>query len=413
MKEILINRLFAGKYLEERENIGHEVINLFKDDDGNNNIFVTPSGCVNEKEHDIQYILFVRHISNKTTVEVISLAEGIYRITYDEMNNIRYAGVSLNQIFSCNTYNGEKDVFSNHVTFRAENVRLPLKRIFITVDENFISDGHIIRLQSKSTVVCPETSRMYYSCEKDEGAYYQLKELIDNSELWETNNTTNILIPDGAIHNQSPSFLEVIRKEYDENVFSNLIGYFFEYYPTAFQRFAAESSLFNIPDMRTPFNVERERKVRNKQDRIDLWIENEKDIIVIENKIKSGINGRVGKEYSQLNSYYEYAEEKAKESGKETHYFIFAPDYSRFDLARYGLEKVYKIIKYSDIYNFFIKESAVYIADRAFPDFVRGLKRHTLTLPDLRHETMRSRLLRKINQMQQLSHIQTSGKEDS
>ena len=151
--------------------------------------------------------------------------------------------------------------------------------------------------------------------------------------------------------------------------------------------------------------MERERKVRNKQDRIDLWIENEKNIIVIENKIKSGINGRVGKEYSQLNSYYEYAEEKAKESGKETHYFIFAPDYSRFDLARYGLEKVYKIIKYSDIYNFFIKESAVYIADRAFPDFVRGLKRHTLTLPDLRHETMRLRLLRKINQMQQLSHI--------
>lgn len=27
-KEILINQLFAGKYLDEGENIGHEVINL-------------------------------------------------------------------------------------------------------------------------------------------------------------------------------------------------------------------------------------------------------------------------------------------------------------------------------------------------------------------------------------------------
>ena len=31
-KEILINQLFAGRYLDEGENIGHEVINLFKDD---------------------------------------------------------------------------------------------------------------------------------------------------------------------------------------------------------------------------------------------------------------------------------------------------------------------------------------------------------------------------------------------
>ena len=34
-KEILINQLFAGEYLNEGENIGHEVINLFRDDDGN------------------------------------------------------------------------------------------------------------------------------------------------------------------------------------------------------------------------------------------------------------------------------------------------------------------------------------------------------------------------------------------
>ncbi len=40
-EELLINQLFAGRYLDEGENIGHEVINLFKDDEGNNNLFIT------------------------------------------------------------------------------------------------------------------------------------------------------------------------------------------------------------------------------------------------------------------------------------------------------------------------------------------------------------------------------------
>ena len=48
------------------------------------------------------------------------------------------------------------------------------------------------------------------------------------------------------------------------------------------------------------------------------------------------------------------------------------------------------------------KESAVYKTDHdhVFPDFIRGLKRHTLTLPELQFETMRTRLLRRIGQMQ-------------
>jgi hypothetical protein len=131
---------------------------------------------------------------------------------------------------------------------------------------------------------------------------------------------------------------------------------------------------------------------------VDLWIESKEDIIIIENKIKSGINGITGNDYSQLNKYYAIAEAEAKKNGKKTHYYIFAPDYARFDLDQFGLKQTYKVIKYSSIYDFFVRETAAYIADRAFPDFLRGLKRHTLTLPELQFETMRSRLLRKINQ---------------
>lgn len=34
-KEILISVLFSGTYLDEGNNIGHEIINFFPDDNGN------------------------------------------------------------------------------------------------------------------------------------------------------------------------------------------------------------------------------------------------------------------------------------------------------------------------------------------------------------------------------------------
>ncbi len=391
-KEILINQLFAGRYLEEGANIGHEVINLFKDDDGYNNLFITPSGKV--KGHDVEYILFVRNVSFRRTVEVIGLAEGLSGITFDEMKQIRYAGVSLDQIFSNNRYHGETDPFSNHVTYRARNFRLPSHRVFITLEGSTFTEDTVL-LDSERAVILPQSMREYYSKDTDPVAYNQLKGLINDNDKWEQTNKTEKLISEGAVQNQNPSFLEIIRKEDDENILSNLLAYFFDYSHNGFQRFAANPDLLNIPDFGSSFTVQREA-----MGRVDLWIESNKDIIVIENKIKSGINGIIGNDFSQLNKYHEKAESEARKAKKKAHYYIFAPDYAKFDLKQFGLEGEYKVVKYSEINNFFVREAATYIADRIFPDFLRGLKRHTLSLPELQFETMRSRLLRKINQLQ-------------
>jgi len=90
-----------------------------------------------------------------------------------------------------------------------------------------------------------------------------------------------------------------------------------------------------------------------------------------------------------------------EKTGKRAHFYIFAPDYAKFNLEQFGLNDTYKIVRYSEIYKFFIEETETYIADRIFPDFVRGLKRHTLSYPELQFDTMRSRLLRKISLLQQ------------
>lgn len=391
-KEILINQLFAGKYLQEGENIGHEVINLFKDDEGNNNLFITPSGYV--KNHDLEIIIFVRNVSERRTVEVIGLAEDIYPIEDDEINNVRYAGVSLDRIFSNNTYHGEEDIFNHHITYRAKCFLRPSERIFITLDDDYDSNEYT-KIDSEKKVIINQGMRSYYSEEEDTVAYNQLKELLNNSDLWEEKNTTEKLFPDGGAQFESPSFLEVICKEDDENIFSNLLAYFFDYSHRSFQKFASDPALLNMDNMSASFAIYREVK-----NRIDLWIESDKDVIVIENKTKSGINGVTKDDYSQLDKYRDYTEKYIKETGKTPHYYIFAPDYAKFDLAQYDPDGNYKLVKYSDIYRFFLKETETYIAEHSFPDFIRGLKRHTKTYSELQFDTMRSRLLRKISMLQ-------------
>ncbi len=390
-KEILINQLFAGNYLDEGKNIGHEIINLFKDDDGHNNLYITPSGHVNG--HDVEYVLFVRNISARRTVEVIGLGKGLDKVPEEEMRNIKYAGVTIRQIFNNNLYHGDVDESSPNVTFRANSFCVPTQPIYITLDGEDYSDIYVEKLSSEKQVIIPQGMRSYFSDASDPIAYSQLMNLIEKKDLWKKENSTEKLIPDGDIQNQPLSFLEIIRKENDELIFSNLLAYFFDYSHRAFQKFAED--VLEIPNMSLSFNI-----IRESINNIDLWIEGERDIIVIENKIKSGINGVRGDDFNQLIKYRETAEKIAKETGKRTHYYIFAPDYARFNLAKYGVKGIYKEIKYSKIYNFFLKESESYIAERIFPDFIRGLKRHTFSSSELQFDIMRSRLLRKINQMQ-------------
>ena len=395
-KEILINQLFAGKYLEEGENIGHEVINLFKDDNGYNNLYITPSGSVSG--HDIEAVFFVRNTSKRTTVEVIGVAMDINLISEDEVREIRYAGVPLDRIFNSNMYHGKADISTQHVTFRAKNLYIPSRPVFITLDNDFTSEEYTLHLESNKKVIIPQGMRMYYSEENDSVAITQLRDLTENKELWNCDSTTKKLYPEGSMHTQESTFLEVIKKEDDENIFSNLFGYFFEYSHRGFQKFATE--VLGITNMSLMFDLYRETKYRT-----DIWIESEDDIIVIENKINSGING-IKDDTSQLDKYYKEAEKEAKNNSKKTHYYIFAPDYANLDLTKYDVKSSYKMIEYSKIYSFFIKEAEEYIADRIFPDFIRGLKRHTLSLPELQFDTMRSRLLRKINLLQQYNYKQ-------
>lgn len=134
--EIVINRMYNGNYLND--NLGHEIINLYKSDNGHNYIYLNSLGTFS-KEHTnkVGSILLVRTIPNKKALEILGKAEGItdvYRngnsskeqIDYIKKNKIYYGDVRLDLLFSKNK--SQQDIF---ITFKAETVVRPKVATYI------------------------------------------------------------------------------------------------------------------------------------------------------------------------------------------------------------------------------------------------------------------------------------------
>ena len=173
--------------MSEGGNIGHEVINLFEDDNGDRYLYVTPSGIV--RGHDVDTVVFVRNVRARKTVEVIAVGLGLSTVSDKDVEKITYGGATLGQIFRGNTYHGGQDVFSGNVTYRADQVLMPAgeKRVLKTIDpENEVSirEG-LTRLDSTRKVIIPQGMRTYYSQSNDPYAYAQLRSMVEDASLWQ------------------------------------------------------------------------------------------------------------------------------------------------------------------------------------------------------------------------------------
>ena len=159
METIILNRMYAGSYLDEGENIGHEVINLFKDDNGSNYIYINHNGKINKKSNDsVKAILLVKYVE-PGVLEVVAKAENLQQIYYDENNykeeinkqieyikkhQITYGNVLLSDIYK----DGNTELL---ITFKTDKLRTVKKPIFLIEDETkcykyehyyFLSEKH-------------------------------------------------------------------------------------------------------------------------------------------------------------------------------------------------------------------------------------------------------------------------------
>ncbi len=409
LKSFVICRMYAGKYISS--NIGGEIINLLHDDNDNNYIYVNPYGYI-AKEYDdtVDAVVLVR-LLQKGCFEILGIAKigpkgqlvyptgystrdklissGKQLLEYESKYNIRYDNVRLSDILP-NGLNGA-------ITFKSDVLLQPKKPIYLTDcdHENIVLDDKTIFLNDKRF---PTTSLISYIDNiKNPKSFDTLEELINDTNLWWSNKKNKV--KDNQLIDRNFNFLNIIKKEDDELVYSNLFYYFLSRYPDLMIDFAKR--VLDI-ELTLPFTVEREKA------NIDLWIEDDNNIIVIENKIKAGISGvsprhdfsEDGLIQSQLSKYYHYGE--TNKGNKTSNYFIFLPVYNKIDIKKYSGSKHYKKISYQSLYDYFskIKHTIKELEDDFYyNEFVKTLYKHTSVIQTDYYKDMAYRFLERIKQV--------------
>lgn len=430
---ILVNNVFVGGYGYDENNLPHEMINFFcSDSNGNDNknfyVYVTPYGAIDSslKIQDLKSIIFVRSAGN-SLVEVLAKAEidsnnednfftqGVqicgdkndaenyknikqkklkerYHNLFDKAN-ITYGGVSLKDIHKENGKDNEV-----LVTLKVKSICLPKKTFYFTnKKENVEIRPDVIYTGKKK--LANQSMKAYFS--EDSEGFEILSKVIDKEDYWyDASHTPEYA---NATSTANKSFFKVIRQQDNEVVFSSV---FYHY-------------LFTYKDFRNDFlrtvleinPISKEYIVEREKDHMDIRLVSSDDFIIIENKIKSGINGLKedkdnksfqknfdGKYFSQLSDYYEIA----NATNKTVRAFIFTPNYN--DAANKDYIKdtfvhgdKYDIITYEKIHNFFVGFKAKYSSTIEFyEDFTNVLAKHISPVDNEHRDVLLNRLANRI-----------------
>ena len=497
-KEIIINRMFSGNYLDNEENIGHEIINMYKDDEGHNYIYLLSGGDYQEAhaEIDVTGILLVRGIT-ANCVEVLAKATGIKKVfnptkpeiiksdekrkkhwkngwtgtntkemrtmgqefqkllkqygtdeelydaldkstenisfkhkimrfrdvnkdqcAYIENNNITYDEVSLNKLFSKN--NTEYGL-SIYITYKANNVQKVKQPFYLYLDKegkNFSRMTDNDRELHRGRLSGSAMATFYPDGTDDYNTLHEL--LFEHDELWgeETVRYKDVKKPDDNF-----TFLSLIHKEYDELAFSNMLAYYLKKYPQLLNDILRLECVREKYQIHSTFQATVEtkhevkfdstlqeedsknncnnnnRRIAREEKNIDLLIDDFQNstVIVIENKIKSGLNGRHSTESikNQLDKYYEYTE-KQYHTYQHRIYLLLIPNYS--DIKREKLvtnaQQAYDVICYKDLLGV-LKKYTTKIQDKYYKDFVNAVSFHCTDIDNHFQEIM----LRKMTEM--------------
>ena len=432
MEEILINNMYnenQKSYANEGKNIVHEIINLFKAENGKHYIYILGDGTIAAEHNDkISNIFLTRSVGNKTA-EIVALVKkpiqlakkdsklskeenriALYKKQEEYIDKIMYdkkRKIKIDEIFKNNTYHKKQEKNVIYATFEAEIVLKPKEPLFLTYEKEnkkhpntYILNKHFIN-QSQTAFI-----------KENEDDYKILENLLE-SDKWE--DSFEKIDIDKYLENKRNeedhyNFLKLIHHEYYEPAFSNLFQHYFKQNPKIFKEFAKEV----LGGIDIDINS-KEFEIKREENNIDILIRDDTNIIVIENKIKSGINGKKYDDYgeeiqNQLVKYYDYVTENIDETkitednphyydkNRKPHFFIFAPNYKHLDTSKFEKAKIYKTVNYSEIYNFYnkyIKESDEYF-DKYFKDFVNSLYKHTLSVDSDLYDTMLERFVKAI-----------------
>jgi hypothetical protein len=447
---IIINRMYAGGYLTEGENIGHEIINLVRSDNGDNYLWLNAGGnCQKsiflDKNDNMLYdevvMLMVRmyghrqwKILGKAEIDMSVLTDYMVpefgekyhekQIKKIDEEKICYGGQPINKIFDNNFFNGKiQSGVDIYYTFKAKDVFLP-----ISTPENV--EKTIINIEGLNGI-SNQSLRMYLSDDKND-TYKKFNDIIDGKVFdWENENTTQkVNMDDAVITEEKEYFLKIINEEYRELSFSNLLAYFLK--NKKVMALFAEQVLKLKNFNSNAYSIAREEK------NIDLFISSPEHYIIIENKIRSGlieeekdmskkileyfdesneknlppkakelINAfKQVKNYYQTDRYYAYAcgmVEKQKNNATISGYVLF-PNYALHSITKQLQNALfsenYTPITYKQVYSFFrtLKDRNVLNASESkyLDEFLNAMEIHTKEVDNIFEEEMKNRFYKKI-----------------
>ena len=448
---IIINRMYAGKYLTEGENIGHEIINLIRSDNGNNYLWLNADGNCDiskfvDKQGNLIYdeviMLMVRMYGHRKW-KVLAKAEidtsvlrkymvpkfsaKYHKVQAEVINeeHIFYGGKPLDEIFSGNYFNGQlQSGIDIYFTFKAKNLLLP-RETPENIEKTIIDIAETKGLANQSL-------RMYLHKEKNSTTFEKFNDIIEGKIFeWEKNNTTEKVDANYKSKNSVDDyFLKIINEEYRELTFSNLLAYFLKN-KKIMSKFAKEVLTLNNFDENS-YSIAREEK------NIDLFISSPEHYIIIENKIRSGLikeskpmdkkireyfgeensknlspnaktlidSFEASEHYYQTDRYYAYAcgvVSRQKSNATISGYVLF-PNYSLHTITneiKDTLFKNFEPLTYKQVYDFFdsIKNDKDLLSDQEkmyLNEFLLAMEKHKKDVDNSFEEEMKERFYKKI-----------------
>lgn len=400
--EIVLNRMFAGEFLDDH--IGHEIVNMYKDDQGRNYVYIQPYGTYQAAHNGkIGAVMMVRGVPGKSALEVLGLATDLTDVfnptlDYKEQwrvhtkyltdNHITYGGKSVLDIFDRSKE--DEKVQPVYITLQAGHVMRPNRKVYIIYGNTLT-----INEPGAKTVLLPHTKqakcslKQYFDPKNED--YATLKELIECADLW-TEDTYPLSGDGHPMEIHEDNFFDILGVDDYELAFSNALAYYMTKYPELVIEFVRQKFSTSVKT----FQVLREWA------NIDLLLDNDDRVVVIENKITSKINGiqvKDGKQVgSQLDDYLRKATKRA--NGRKVSCFILTPDYNPINLDEYNTDgfickEHYKQLFYSEVYSFL---EGQHPEDLYFQEFLKGMKKHTSRYHTDLFEETRTKFIKQIKQ---------------
>lgn len=375
-KAILLNKIFKGGWLTDREHIGHEIIDFILADNGKHYAYFNPWGSVQKSivvegdtnyrltkgtEYETKYLLLTSGY-NKSSREVeiyyiIELKRKIHNLSYTRSEDpgevekkfnkikriiinedIRYNGKLICDIYPRFDSNGKPDT-SLFVTFEAKKLYKPKHTLVYAFNKSIIRGNKFAITNDKGY-------------ERD---YANLDNLISNAI---TNNDFDIIVPEtmAAINSQGLNFTFIDLIDYNdlEQAYTNILCSILRQ-NGLMKDFCLAFKETSAPISTSDFKLFKEKKIVDGRMDICAISEDKAQKVVIENKINSGLNGVKADSTTQLSTYHEWARSNIL---LDPLCFLTYPDINdkklREEIAQNDpdMATIYKLVSYSKVADF-------------------------------------------------------------